>query len=142
MGLQFGQSLVLHLVDKVSRGGNFLLDIGHRHRQIPPIMQERLLDIGKWLKINGEAIYNTRRWRTSCQWSEGNRNFKPELVDGWKTGGDLLLKQTVDPEPGFAVKEIFFTWNPKTKSHTIFPKYPDDKKLVLKGLQYRPPAPK
>ena len=131
------QSLVLHLVDKASRGGNFLLDIGpDAHGMIPPIMQERLLDIGKWLNINGEAIYGTRRWRTTCQWSEGNRNFKPELVDGWKTGGDVLLKQTVDPEPGFAVKEVFFTWNPKTKSvYAIFPKYPNDKKLVLKDLQ-------
>ncbi len=131
------QSLVLHLVDKASRGGNFLLDIGpDAHGMIPPIMQERLLDIGKWLNINGEAIYGTRRWRTTCQWSEGNRNFKPELVDGWKTGGDVLLKQTVDPEPGFAVKEVFYTWNPKTKSvYAIFPKYPDDKKLVLKDLQ-------
>ncbi|MBK7937035.1 MAG: alpha-L-fucosidase [Lewinellaceae bacterium] len=131
------QSLVLHLVDKVSRGGNFLLDIGpDAHGQIPPIMQERLLEIGKWLTINGEAIYGTRRWRTPSQWSEGNRNFKPELVDGWKTGGDVLLKQTIDPEPGFAVKEVFFTWNPKTKTvYAVLPKYPDDKKLILKDLQ-------
>ncbi|MBC7901953.1 MAG: alpha-L-fucosidase, partial [Gemmatimonadaceae bacterium] len=44
------QSLVLALVDKVSRGGNFLLDIGpDEHGKIPPIMQERLLDIGKWM---------------------------------------------------------------------------------------------
>ena len=34
------QSLVLQLIDKVSRGGNFLLDIGpDAHGKIPPIME-------------------------------------------------------------------------------------------------------
>lgn len=131
------QTLVLHLIDKVSRGGNFLLDIGpDAHGKIPPIMQERLLDMGKWMAINNEAIYGSRRWRVPVQWSDGNRNFSPELVDGWKTGGDLLLKQTVNPEPGYAVKEIFYTYNPKTNSlYAIFPKYPTDNRLVLKGIQ-------
>ena len=47
------QSLVLQLIDKVSRGGNFLLDIGpDAHGKIPPIMQERLLQIGDWMHIN------------------------------------------------------------------------------------------
>lgn len=51
-------------------------------------------------------------------------------------GVDPMLKETVDPDPGFATKEVFFTWNPKNKSvYAIFPRYPDNRKLVLKGMQ-------
>ena len=125
------QSLVLQLVDKVSRGGNFLLDIGpDAHGKIPPIMQERLLDIGKWMDINSEAIYNTIRWKTAFQWSEGNRNYKPQKNE------DPVLKITTDPDSGYAVKEIFYTYNPTINSlYAILPKYPSDKKLVIKDVQ-------
>ncbi len=123
------QSLVLHLVDKVSRGGNFLLDIGpDEHGKIPPIMQERLLQMGEWLKINGESIYGTSRWKIPSQWSEGKRDYAAR-------GGDVMLKLTVDPDPGNAVKEIFYTYNEKTNTlYAIFPKYPDNKRLVLKDI--------
>jgi alpha-L-fucosidase len=125
------QSLVLQLIDKVSRGGNFLLDIGpDEHGKIPPIMQERLLQIGDWMKINNEAIYNTERWKTASQWSDGKKDYKPK--DG---GGDLLLKLTVDPDPGYAVKEVFYSYNPAANSlYAIFPRYPDNNKLVLKDI--------
>jgi alpha-L-fucosidase len=123
------QSLVLHLIDKVSRGGNFLLDIGpDSHGKIPPIMEERLLQIGEWLKINGEAIYNTVRWEVPAQWSEGKRDYHAK-------GGDVMLKLTVDPDPGYAVKEIFYTYNANTNSlYAIFPKYPSGGKLVIKDM--------
>jgi len=124
------QSLVLQLIDKVSRGGNFLLDIGpDEHGKIPPIMQERLLQIGEWLKINGEAIYGTSRWKEHAQWSEGNREYKDR-------SGDMLLKITVDPDSGYAVKEVFYTYNRNTNAlYAIFPKYPDNKKLVLRNIR-------
>src|SRR5215213_4562466 len=123
------QSLVLQLIDKVSRGGNFLLDIGpDEHGKIPPIMQERLLEIGDWLAINGEAIYGTSRWKISSQWSEGRRDYKDR-------SGDMLLKITIDPDPGYAVKEVFYTYNAATNNlYAILPKYPSDRKLLLKDI--------
>ncbi len=57
------KELIDILIQKVANGGNFLLNIGpDASGLIPIVMQERLLDIGKWLKINGEAIYKSRPW--------------------------------------------------------------------------------
>jgi alpha-L-fucosidase len=58
------EQLVHLLIDRVGRGGNFLLNVGPAaDGTIPVIMQERLLDIGNWLKTNGEAIYGTAPWK-------------------------------------------------------------------------------
>lgn len=51
---------VHYLVDIVSKNGNFLLNIGPRaDGTIPELMKKRLLGIGRWLAVNGEAIYGT-----------------------------------------------------------------------------------
>ncbi|MFI5193750.1 MAG: alpha-L-fucosidase [Chitinophagales bacterium] len=128
------KALVLQLADKVSGGGNFLLDIGpDGHGKIPPIMQERLLQIGNWMKYNHEAIYNTVRWRTKAQWSEGNRNYNPAT-----SSGDVLLKLTVDPDPGYAVMQCFFTYNPvENNLYAILPVWPKEK-FALRDLTMTP----
>ena len=54
------KELLKTLCSLVSMGGNFLLNIGpDADGTIPPIMEERLLGMGKWLEVNGEAIYES-----------------------------------------------------------------------------------
>src|SRR5262249_21379488 len=52
------QKLLRNLIDIASKGGNYLLNVGPTSEgEIPQPEQDRLLEIGKWLKVNGEAIY-------------------------------------------------------------------------------------
>jgi arylsulfatase A-like enzyme/alpha-L-fucosidase len=52
------------LVANVSKGGNFLLNVGPDGQgQIPPESVANLLAVGDWLKVNGDAIYDSRPWK-------------------------------------------------------------------------------
>jgi alpha-L-fucosidase len=54
--------LVFKLVDIVSKGGNYLLNVGPTAEGvIPQPSQDNLREVGKWLKLNGEAIYGASR---------------------------------------------------------------------------------
>lgn len=126
------RELIMVLIDLVSRGGNLLLDIGPTgDGRIPVIMQQRLIEIGDWLKVNGEAIYGTRYAGKACQWTDGKA---PE-----QKFGEYMIKYTImdqigqKPKNGIAVKQAFFTKKPDAL-YVITPGWPVEG-LVIKDIK-------
>lgn len=70
------RTLIRTLVDIVAKGGNLLLGIGpDASGQLPRESVTRLHEIGKWMSVNGGAIYGTR---AVPPYTEGNLRFTRE----------------------------------------------------------------
>ena len=111
-------SLIDDLVDIVSKNGCLLLNIGPRpDGTIPEQAQNVLRAIGRWLAVNGDAIYATRPWKV---FGEG----PTQVVAG-------SFKDTASKP--FTGEDIRFT----TKNNAIYAialAWPQNGKLVVKSL--------
>lgn len=102
-------SLIHLLVETVCRGGNLLLDIGPTaDGRIPVIMQQRLIEIGKWLEVNGEAIYGTSPWRETAEGDLVRYTKKGDSVYAicLKWPGTELVLKAPKPAQGIAVSLV------------------------------------
>jgi len=69
--------IVFKLVDVASKGGNYLLNVGPTSAGvIPEHIQENLLTVGKWLKLNGDAIYGATKSPFGDEFGEYSASIK------------------------------------------------------------------
>lgn len=92
------ETLIRNLVTIAARGGNYLLNIGpDAEGVVPGEAVACLRDMGRWLKVNGEAIYGTERSLLTPVWGECTRKSEKRntilylCVFDWPKDGKLVL---------------------------------------------------
>ena len=112
------KEIILDLIDVVSKNGNMLLNIGPKgDGSIPEGDAKILREIGSWLKVNGEAIYDSKVWRKS---SEG----PTKEVEGQFT--DNGAKEYTSEDFRFTVKGSHL--------YVTVLKFPENGKVLIKSL--------
>lgn len=119
-----------NLVDTVAKGGNFMVGIGPDGTgRFHPTAIAQLEEVGAWLKINGEGIFNTHA-RPGTGWKDGDHVRLTSSNDGRYTyvfllqrPEDVFTLQSIQLPPG-AIVELLghpasLTWKSKSKGIEI-----------------------
>ncbi|MFB6455306.1 alpha-L-fucosidase [Chitinophaga sp. Hz27] len=93
------ETLVRNLIDIASKNGNYLLNVGPTAEgTFPEPTIESLAGIGKWMKVNGEAIYGTSGsslpaldWGRCTQKTAGKKTIYYLSVFNWPANGKLVV---------------------------------------------------
>ncbi|MEG0580201.1 MAG: alpha-L-fucosidase, partial [Niameybacter sp.] len=114
--------IICDLVDVVSKNGSLLLNIGPKSDgTIPKEDTDILLEIGKWLEVNGEGIYGSSYWK---RYGEG----PTEVVEGHFT--DTLRKPFTSEDIRFTYKDGYL--------YAFILKSPKDGVIKIKSLGKKP----
>jgi alpha-L-fucosidase len=91
-------SIISKLVDTVSKNGTLLLNLSPRaDGTFPSEQQNTLLEIGRWLGLNGEAIYDTHNW---IQFSDGGMRGEDKSNIRFTVKGYVLYAIILGKWPG------------------------------------------
>ncbi|MCQ2303715.1 MAG: alpha-L-fucosidase [Bacteroidales bacterium] len=131
--------LIRHFAMLVAAGGGMTLNVGPAaDGKIPLLQQERLLDLGKWLEINGEAIYGTRPYKKFYEMKPVTVNRVDEAIDfDWVRNS---------PDPEISCDNFKANWKgmlnvDKTDTYVFDVEVDDNVKIVLDGktlIDYNP----
>jgi alpha-L-fucosidase len=81
-------TLIYRMVDIVSKGGNYLLNVGPTAEGVIPEPSVKVLEeMGAWLKVNGESIYGASRTPFGAELKGTatlDHEFKYQKPGGWR----------------------------------------------------------
>lgn len=115
-----GGEIVAGLIDRVARGGGLLLNLSPMaDGTIPAGQKNALLEVGAWLKVNGEAIYNTRPWTIHAEGDEAKLRAPGEHPKWTFTNVGTSDVRFTQPKNGGAIYAISLAWPKDAQSILI-----------------------